>query len=391
MMFSVVWCVFAPHIVHAATAPVLASEQVNTIDQKLHQQHFSGSVLIVHNGQPIYIQSFGYANYQQRKRNQPQMLYQIGSMQKTLTAVLIMQQIQAHHLRLDDTLAKYYPRIPNSQQITIRMLLDMRSGLQLSTLPSRVLTPAQLLSFITRHVQVKDVGDFDYQDVNYAILAGILSQVTHQSYQSLFTKTFLTAYSPQQAGFFNTFMQQSNTTCGYANDGNAPVPNYALPIYETPQLASCELGAANTYFNVWTLYQLQRDICEGKFISLSALQQLRTGIQYPHDRYIGGIHNTGQYYWSHGLIAGFESAFVISFNGQNAVVTLGNRPLQKYMPTLARSIYHHYALTPRLQAGRPSALTFFDKVNWPAVAFLRPSLAVPTLTQQMIINNYCLY
>lgn len=375
-----------PRLTYAATTQVLASQSIVKIDQKLHQQHFSGTVLAVHNGQPIYVQNFGYANYQANIRNQSQMLYQIGSMQKTLTAVLVMQQVQAKHLQLDDVLAKYYPQIPNSKNITIRMLLDMRSGLQLANLPMHAMTPTQLSHFIEHNLQVKDTGDFDYQDVNYVILAEILSKITHQSYQTLFCKTFLTAYSPSQAVFFGTFNSQSNATCGYVFDKNDVLPNYDWAIREAPRIASYELGAADTYFNIWTLYQIQRGICQGDFIDLTALQQLRNGIQYPHDYYVGGIHNTEKYYWSHGLIAGFESALVISQNGQNAFIMLGNRPTSKYMPTLARNIYNKYVVTPKLQVGMPFAINFFQVTDWPAVNILRPNSEVTNLAQEVTIN-----
>lgn len=375
---------FFPQKVYAVTQ-VLAANQVTKIDKKLQQQHFSGTILAVYKGQPIYTQSFGYANYQNNVRNHISMLYQIGSMQKTLTAVLVMQQVQAHHLQLDDLLSKYYPQIPNSNSITIRMLLDMRSGLQLVNFPMHVMTASQLLNFVEKNLQVKNVGNFDYQDVNYIILAGVLNKITHQSYQELFNKTFLTAYQPNQAGFFTTFKAQPNAACGYLFDKNDILPNYDLPINEAPWLASYELGAANTYFNAWTLYQIQRDICQGKFIKLSALQQLRAGIQYSHDYYIGGIHNTEKYYWSHGLIAGFETALVISQDGQNALIMLGNRPTAKYMPTLTREIYNKYIINPKLQIGMPFAINFLQKTNWPAVSILQP-LPSNNLTEQMIIN-----
>lgn len=57
------------------------------------------------------------------------MHYRIASVTKTFTATAVLQLAEKRKLSLDDTLDKYVPNIPRGRQITIRNLLDMRSGL----------------------------------------------------------------------------------------------------------------------------------------------------------------------------------------------------------------------------------------------------------------------
>ncbi len=62
-------------------------------------------------------------------------LYNIGSIQKGLTAVLIMRAVRDGKLFLTDTLARFYPYIPGAANITIQQMLQMASGLKLSENP----------------------------------------------------------------------------------------------------------------------------------------------------------------------------------------------------------------------------------------------------------------
>ncbi|MBV8346227.1 MAG: beta-lactamase family protein, partial [Mycolicibacterium sp.] len=53
----------------------------------------------------------------------------IGSITKTWTGTVILQQAQEGKLSLDDPVSKFRPDVPGGDHITIAELLDMRSGL----------------------------------------------------------------------------------------------------------------------------------------------------------------------------------------------------------------------------------------------------------------------
>ncbi|EGF48692.1 beta-lactamase class C-like penicillin binding protein, partial [Lacticaseibacillus rhamnosus MTCC 5462] len=61
----------------------------------------------------------------------PTTLFQIGSIQKAITAVAVMQLVEAGKLRLDDPVSKYLSGIQTGDQVTLRMMIDMRSGFAL--------------------------------------------------------------------------------------------------------------------------------------------------------------------------------------------------------------------------------------------------------------------
>jgi D-alanyl-D-alanine carboxypeptidase len=87
-----------------------------------------GSLSIYKNGREVYNRSFGQAklinvNYNQETK------YQIASVTKMITAILIFKLAQDGKLKLDTKLSDFYPDIPNSERITIKNLLEHTSGL----------------------------------------------------------------------------------------------------------------------------------------------------------------------------------------------------------------------------------------------------------------------
>lgn len=87
-----------------------------------------GSVSIFRNGVPEYHKDFGQQllkNVTYNKETQ----YQIGSVSKMITAVMLMQLVENGKLTLDEKLSKFYPEIPNAKKITLHQMLNHTSGL----------------------------------------------------------------------------------------------------------------------------------------------------------------------------------------------------------------------------------------------------------------------
>ena len=81
----------------------------------------------------------------------------VGSVTKTMTGTLILQLVDEGLIGLDDPVSKYRPDVPNGDNITITMLLNMRSGLanytpdpmvneQMDNNPGRVWDPEELIA-----------------------------------------------------------------------------------------------------------------------------------------------------------------------------------------------------------------------------------------------------
>ncbi len=87
-----------------------------------------GSLSIFKNGKEVYSKNFGQKNIPELTYNK-NTKYQVGSVTKMITAVLIFRLIEKNKLNLNTQLSEFYPEIPNSDKMTIKNLLEHTSGL----------------------------------------------------------------------------------------------------------------------------------------------------------------------------------------------------------------------------------------------------------------------
>jgi D-alanyl-D-alanine carboxypeptidase len=114
----------------------------------------------------------------------------VGSNTKPMTGTVILQLVQEGKLSLDDPVSKFRPDVPNGANITIRQLMEMRSGLynystapelnraQDST-PERVYTPDELLAMAFERPPLYRPGQgWNYSNTNFVLLGLIIEKLT---------------------------------------------------------------------------------------------------------------------------------------------------------------------------------------------------------------------
>lgn len=162
--------------------------------------------------------------------------FRIGSITKTFTVTLLLQLAAQKRLSLDDPVSKYVSYIPNGQNITLRMLANMTSGLfsytedetfvnSLLSNPTQVWTPKQLLDIAIAHPPYFPPGtSFHYSNTNTVLLGLIIEQVTGQSICTLY---YLENFRP--LGLTNTQCPESTTMPSpYANGTTMQTPTGAV-------------------------------------------------------------------------------------------------------------------------------------------------------------------
>lgn len=312
--------------------PKKLTGQALRITNYLRQNHFVGSALIVRNGRVIYRRGLGYANYAKRQPNLPNSQYQILSIQKSLTAVQMMKLVVEKRLSLNTKLAKFYPAIPNANRITIRNLLDMDSGLSMATVGANVaLSEKRVIEYAVTHVDSREtaLGQWDYQPVNYVLLAGIIGKLTKQSYRQNFYQTFVYPLNLRGTGFVQRWPASSFRTIAYRyQKTNQAEQNYEVPFKEAQAAKQNELGTGQVYMSPIDLFKAERAILRGRIISRQAVAALHAAGSA--STYGGGVYNLKNGIRSHGIGYGYEAVILITRGGQNGVVLLSNnyRPAQ---------------------------------------------------------------
>jgi D-alanyl-D-alanine carboxypeptidase len=140
----------------------------------------------------------------------------IGSVTKTLTGSMVLQLAEEGELSLDDTIDEYVDGMPNGDRVTLRMLLDMTSGIASYSLdeevadtylsePETVWTPDELIAAGASIPPLFEPGaQFDYSNTNAVLLGRVVEQVTGQSYAEALEERILVPLGLEHTSFPDT-------------------------------------------------------------------------------------------------------------------------------------------------------------------------------------------
>ncbi|MCB0473970.1 MAG: beta-lactamase family protein, partial [Flavobacteriaceae bacterium] len=162
------------------------------VKQYLDLDIFSGTVLVAQDGKIIYNKAFGLANRKENIPNTLQTKFDIGSINKAFTKVIILQLIQEGKIKPDDKLGKYLEGFPKeaSEKITIEQLIGHRSGYGdymedpgFFDRPKSQQTMEAITEIIKKMPLMFEPGsDWNYSNAGYILLGDIIEKVTGKSY-----------------------------------------------------------------------------------------------------------------------------------------------------------------------------------------------------------------
>ncbi len=168
------------------------------VASKMRAPRIPGLALaIVKDDQIIYLKGYGEAESSGRPVT-PQTPFLIGSITKSLTALAVMQLVEAGKIELDAPVQRYLPwfRIADPQasaRITVRHLLNQTSGIPSDPTMVTWMWPDDGVEgrAMERHVRLlgsvkltSEPGQsFAYSNVNYVVLGVIVQTVSGESYE----------------------------------------------------------------------------------------------------------------------------------------------------------------------------------------------------------------
>ncbi|MBB1168547.1 serine hydrolase domain-containing protein [Lacticaseibacillus paracasei] len=308
----------------------VSTTEGKTFEQQLENKGFVGSALIIKNGQIILNKGFGYADANQGRKNGPQTLFQIGSIQKGLTAALLMKLVEQGKVKLSDPVGKYLSGIRTGNQVTLRMMLDMRSGFRLSTLQNQVLSDDGIVRWSIENMQYYP-QEYSYQPVNFALLAGVIEKVSGKSYNELVQKEIINKIGLYNTGFMPGLLKEPNRAISYTGSGEKAV--YTNPYTQSEVGYNRELGTGNIYATTGDLFKMLNGIDQGQVFKKSNLAKLR---DLGDGQYTAGVYNYDTYTMSQGVVGAQAATTAIDNSGKNAVVLMSNNILQGM-------VLHNYA------------------------------------------------
>ncbi len=118
----------APNAASANNNDALCERLNKFIDPFVELAMFDGVIMIDVAGETCFC-TYGFANYEYDLRHDVDTQFRIASVSKTLTKAAFGRLIHQGKLSADDLLSQYLPDFPKAEKITIRHLLENRSGI----------------------------------------------------------------------------------------------------------------------------------------------------------------------------------------------------------------------------------------------------------------------
>lgn len=241
----------------------------------------------------------GLSDLETKTPMKPNDLMLAGSVGKTYAAAVALQLVEEGKINLDDKIEtylgreKWFRRLPNAREITVRQLMNHTSGLaryefkeqfakDLTANPDKVWKPEELLAYLFDEKAAFEAGKgWDYSDTNYIVLGMIIERVTGKKYYAearnrILRPLKLKRTRPQDKREFKGLIQ------GYAGEKN--------PFGGTDRMIKNGKFAINPQFE-WTgggiisnaedLARWAKAMYEGKAFDPMLLPQMLDGVSAP--------------------------------------------------------------------------------------------------------------
>ncbi len=278
----------------------------------LLQKGFNGAILAAKNGDIVFEDYHGFANFKTKELINATTPFHLASISKTFTAMTTLRMMEQGKLALEDDVKKYLPTFPYTN-VTIKDLLTHRSGLpnyiyfmeggrevqyvrKLSKRGKSILVKSAVVNkgkgFVGQATN-KDILNwmvnkrppieaspnrvFKYCNTNYVLLALIVEKVTGMAFPKYMKDSVFTPLG-MTSSFIFTPEDIPNYKPSYTGKTPAPIEKF-----------DCVYGDKCVYSTVRDMLQWDKALYEGSFVSKPTLEMAFKGYSNEHR----GVHNYG--------------------------------------------------------------------------------------------------
>lgn len=232
-----------------------------------------------------YLKSSGYANKSEHISNSINTCYYTGSITKQITAAAVMLLCEQGKLSVDDTIEKYFPSYEYADEITIKNLLTMTSGIknyvnrynetenfiyvqsdledEISEDNSAVENKKIILDWILKQELVFEPDSkYSFSDSNYYLLGEIIEKAGGKSYESFVTDNITKPLGLTCSGFKGS----ENLSVSY--EGNSQSKSALYP----------GVGYSSTGFisNISDVLKWVDGLLDGQILSMESVDEMFT-------------------------------------------------------------------------------------------------------------------
>lgn len=298
--------------------------------------NFNGAMLVARKGVIIYEKYQGYANLKDKTPIDNKTTFQLASTSKPFTSMGILYLQQKGLLSVDDPIQKYFPELKNYPGVTIKTLLNHRSGLPKYLYfcgeywkdGSKLMTNQDVIDIMAKYhppAYFKADTRYNYCNTNYALLGAVIEKVTGKSLEKFFKQTFFEPLGMKHTYVYTPHNDKINSHQSLTYDyRNRLIPD---------QCFDGVVGDKNVYSTVDDLLKWDQGLYSGKIFTKATLKAAYTPYSNEHPgvkNYGLGWHllvypNDAKVVYHNGWWHGNTSVFYRFIDDTTTLIILSNR------------------------------------------------------------------
>lgn len=186
---------------------------------------FNGTALIAKRGKILLNRGYGFKNVSNHSLNDTNTIFQIGSITKSFTSIVILKLQEEGQLSVNDKLSKFFPDYPKSNKITIKNLLTHTSGIydytddigeEDTAIVCYPVSKERVLEvFKNRKLKFSPGKRFEYNNSAYFLLGMIIEKVAGKPYETVVRNLIFNLLQMNHSGFDFKNLNDTNKAQGY--------------------------------------------------------------------------------------------------------------------------------------------------------------------------------
>ena len=272
-------------VVFKKLTPGYLEEKRHIVDNYFHtyidKGGFSGGFLVAKNGQIIYEDYQGYANYEKKTPITKETPMHVASVGKVITAVSILRLVDQGKIELDQKVNTILEGFPYDN-ITVRLLLNHRSGIpyyghftEKTGVWDRkqTLYNKDVLNILTSGTVKLDFTPdtrFTYSNTNYVLLALIVEKTTGKTFHNALKELILAPLKMKNTFILDDLSRKDSVTQSYYANNRKMHWDYLDGTY----------GDKNIYTTPRDMLKLDLALYSDAFLSKKIKEQMFKGYSY---------------------------------------------------------------------------------------------------------------
>lgn len=296
------------------------------VEQAMEELEVSGAVVgISIPGTIEYDQAFGTSDTATGEPMSLEDHIRIGSVTKTFTGTAILQLVDQGLIQLSDPISKYVAGVPRGDEITLRMLGDMRSGIfpytddqewqaryQTPTSSGTyegppAYTPQELVAASIKHpLNFEPNTAYEYSNTNTVLLGMVVEQISGQALGDYFAQHIYPKAGLSQTSLPSGTDMPAPYAHGYTK--NTPTDQVADATHWDPSWAGAAGAMISTFadLELWAV-----SLGKGTLVSPEAQHERLRGETYPGGTVYGfTIFNEHGWIGHNGSLPGYTTVAV---------------------------------------------------------------------------------